>query len=161
MLLGFLTVSIIRSATDTINSHMIQHPSSKPGCWLVIKPWLDPVVAAKIQFVKTKELPTYIPSTTLPKRLGGTAEDYTYVPPPAEEGTKLAAVRSEQGKRQEAWKAYLEAAREVEDVTGRWSQQGGEALGQEREERVKKAVDAYRRLTPFIRYDFWWKFGRF
>ncbi|KAJ3049215.1 hypothetical protein HK097_009763 [Rhizophlyctis rosea] len=97
---------------------IVNAPWAFNACWLVIKPWLDPVVAAKIQFVKPKDLPTYIPSTTLPKRLNGTAEDYTYVPPPADEGTKLAAVRNEQGKKEEA---------------------------------VRKAIEAYRKLTPFIR----------
>ncbi|KAJ3027852.1 hypothetical protein HDV00_010799 [Rhizophlyctis rosea] len=122
------------------------------GCWRIIKPWLDPVVASKIQFVKTSEIPTYVSLTSLPKRLGGTAEDYVYVPPPAGEDAELQKIRKADGKEVEAWRAYVESVRALEEVTVRWSAgQGEQEVGKEREEKVKVAEAAYRKLTPFVR----------
>ncbi|KAI5284660.1 hypothetical protein KEM55_000954, partial [Ascosphaera atra] len=52
------------------------------SAWSLIKGWLDPVVASKIRFTKSsEELLDVIPSSTLPKDLGGTDEsEYKYTP---------------------------------------------------------------------------------
>ena len=38
------------------------------ACWAVIRPWLDPVTAAKVSFINADKLPQYISFET-PKRL--------------------------------------------------------------------------------------------
>jgi len=35
------------------------------GCWAVIKPWLPPVTASKVQFVNTSQLEQYIDKENL------------------------------------------------------------------------------------------------
>ncbi len=52
------------------------------GIWKMVKPLLDPVVAAKVHFISTADLLKFIPVSHLLKSLGG--EDtykYTYIPP--------------------------------------------------------------------------------
>ncbi|KAI9096625.1 CRAL-TRIO domain-containing protein [Phlyctochytrium arcticum] len=49
------------------------------GCWAVIRPWLDPVVASKVHFVKSNELDKYIDAKNLPEKLGGSAPDFKFV----------------------------------------------------------------------------------
>lgn len=49
------------------------------GCWKVIKPWLDPVVAAKVTFIKKEDLKTYISDEYIPTSYGGISEyKYTF-----------------------------------------------------------------------------------
>jgi len=43
--------------------------------WSMIKPWLDEVVAAKVQFAKGEELFKWVDKENLPKILGGNVED--------------------------------------------------------------------------------------
>jgi len=47
------------------------------GVWKIIKPWLDPVTAAKVFFVKDNELLNYIPVESVPAEYGGT-DPYVY-----------------------------------------------------------------------------------
>jgi hypothetical protein len=41
------------------------------GAWKIIRPWLDPVTAAKVLFIKPEELMNYIDADNLPKEYGG------------------------------------------------------------------------------------------
>lgn len=41
------------------------------GAWKIIRPWLDPVTAAKVNFIKPEEMRNYIPAENLPKEYGG------------------------------------------------------------------------------------------
>jgi len=41
------------------------------GVWKVVKPWLDPVTAAKVAFIKQEEFAEYIPLENLPTEYGG------------------------------------------------------------------------------------------
>lgn len=47
------------------------------GAWKVIKPWLDPVTAAKVIFIKSGTLPEYIALENLPSEYGG-QDSYKY-----------------------------------------------------------------------------------
>lgn len=54
------------------------------GFWRLVKPLLDPVVAAKIEFIKVEDLPKYIETASIPLEYGGTDPFfYSYSPPPA------------------------------------------------------------------------------
>ncbi|KAK2744041.1 hypothetical protein FQN57_004494 [Myotisia sp. PD_48] len=58
--------------------------------WTVIKGWLDPVVASKVNFTKTTEdLEQYITRNNILKELGGDDDyDYKYIEPVADENVK-------------------------------------------------------------------------
>mmetsp|Transcript_44217 Transcript_44217/g.69138 ORF Transcript_44217/g.69138 Transcript_44217/m.69138 type:complete len:81 (-) Transcript_44217:256-498(-) len=45
------------------------------AAWMVIRPWLDPVTQAKVQFVKRPDLVNFIPIDAIPVCHGG--EDTT------------------------------------------------------------------------------------
>ena len=47
--------------SDTLNTALIVDPPMLfSACWAIIKPWLDPVVAAKIRFIKRGEIHNFI-----------------------------------------------------------------------------------------------------
>ena len=48
------------------------------GVWKAVKPWLDPVTAAKVTFIPKGALPEYIPSQTLMEEYGG-ADTYKVI----------------------------------------------------------------------------------
>ncbi|KAI8920099.1 CRAL-TRIO domain-containing protein [Powellomyces hirtus] len=120
------------------------------GCWAIIKPWLDPVVAAKIRFVKSTELPTLIDVAKLPESLGGTASDFAYLPPTADEEADFAKLRADTAANESAWKTYREAYKSYTESTRKWA--GGDA--ESTAERIKAEAhlkEAYMKLSPFIR----------
>jgi hypothetical protein len=41
------------------------------GAWKIVRPWLDPVTAAKVLFIKPEELTNYIDAENLPVEYGG------------------------------------------------------------------------------------------
>jgi len=41
------------------------------GAWKIIRPWLDPVTAAKVFFIKPEEITTFIDPESLPSEYGG------------------------------------------------------------------------------------------
>ena len=45
---------------------VVNAPMIFSACWLVIRPWLDPVTAAKVTFLKKDEVSRYIPQTEMP-----------------------------------------------------------------------------------------------
>ena len=59
-------VSILQSYyPETLNTALIiDAPFVFWGCWKVIKPWLDPVTAAKVTFIKKKDLATHLRPAT-------------------------------------------------------------------------------------------------
>ncbi len=60
---------------------MINAPWFFSGIWAVIRPWLDPITARKIQILGTDFLPTlreYIDDSQIPIELGGTRENFAW-----------------------------------------------------------------------------------
>lgn len=48
------------------------------GIWKIIRGWLDPVVASKVQFTSNEsDMEAFVPRSHIPKDMGGT-EDWTY-----------------------------------------------------------------------------------
>jgi len=41
------------------------------GVWKIVRPWLDPVTAAKVSFIKQEEFTNFIPAENLPTDYGG------------------------------------------------------------------------------------------
>jgi hypothetical protein len=52
---------------DTLHTALIVNsPMIFSGCWMVIKPWLDPVTAGKCQFVSKKSLTNFLDPSQIP-----------------------------------------------------------------------------------------------
>lgn len=52
---------------DTLHTaFVINAPLIFSACWAMIRPWLDPVTAAKVKFIKTKELSNYFDPEHIP-----------------------------------------------------------------------------------------------
>lgn len=60
------------------------------GIWTIIRGWLDPVVAAKVNFTKTAEdLEIFLPKNQVSKEIGGESDyNYTYIEPETGENSK-------------------------------------------------------------------------
>jgi hypothetical protein len=43
-------------------AYILNAPLIFSACWLVIKPWIDPVTAAKVKFISSSEYSSYFPS---------------------------------------------------------------------------------------------------
>lgn len=50
-------------------AYVINPPFIFSACWAVIRPWLDPVTAAKAVFIKKDQLPTHFKNGTIPRGL--------------------------------------------------------------------------------------------
>lgn len=50
--------------------HIINHPWLFNACWAVIRPWIDPVTAEKVNFTRIKDLPQFIDPEHIPKDVG-------------------------------------------------------------------------------------------
>ncbi|KAI9822903.1 MAG: hypothetical protein M1832_002928 [Thelocarpon impressellum] len=123
------------------------------GIWRIIRGWLDPVVAAKVNFTQTvEELEHYVSRDHIPKDLGGD-EDWSwhYVEPSAGEDSLLADAET----RQKILAERATIVRDFEQATVAWiappANADVEALRAERERLAGLLRENYWRLDPYIR----------
>ncbi|KAJ3148799.1 hypothetical protein HDU86_007354 [Geranomyces michiganensis] len=121
------------------------------GCWTIIKPWIDPVVVAKIHFIKSAELEEHIDLGQLPENLGGQAAEFAYIPPSADEEAEHTKFRSDKGANAEAWANFRNAYTAFGAATLTWAQ-GSENTTAERTKAAAHMREAYIKLSPFIRF---------
>ena len=50
--------------------HIVNHPWLFNACWAIIRPWIDPVTAEKVNFTSIEELPKYIDEKSIPEDVG-------------------------------------------------------------------------------------------
>ncbi|KAK7960526.1 hypothetical protein PG996_011172 [Apiospora saccharicola] len=123
------------------------------GIWKVIRGWLDPVVAAKVNFTSNaKELSAFVPLKQVPTELEGEeAWTYQYVEPTPGENAKL---------KDTATRDKLLAEREVlyeefEAKTLEWIRETDaekrKTLRTERDQTAKKLDSSYWQLDPYVR----------
>lgn len=75
----FLISSLQKHYPESLGKALIVNaPWIFSGCWAIIKHWLDPIVASKIQFIKVHELEEHMNKTEIPQKLGGDKEDWEY-----------------------------------------------------------------------------------
>ncbi|KAI9208295.1 CRAL-TRIO domain-containing protein [Polychytrium aggregatum] len=126
------------------------------GCWTIIQPWLDPVVASKIHFVKAAELADYIPLSNLPADLDG-QDDYVFAYVPASESElktvqELRADTSTKALRHQEWMMDIHAFMKI---TQEWSASTQEdtvkSLSVERSLASERVRMTFTALVPFIR----------
>jgi len=118
------------------------------GVWKVIKGWLDPVVAAKVNFADNeKELAQFVPENRIIKELGGSEDwEYKYIEPVAGENDRMNDTQTRdriQAERQELIDRYQK------ETTAWATGEGGNAA--ERKRLVEAMRDNYWKLDPYIR----------
>ncbi|KAJ5564467.1 hypothetical protein N7513_000709 [Penicillium frequentans] len=124
--------------------------------WSVIKGWLDPVVAAKIHFTKTRQdLEAIIPPGQIMKELEGD-ENWEYKYPEVEEGENKLMEDTE--TRDKLLAERQELAKEIQSTTIEWigaaAKKDSGALSAVEEKRaglVEKLRKQYWELDPYIR----------
>jgi len=68
----FMVNSLANYYPETLGSVLVYDaPWIMNGFWKIIKPWLDPVTAAKVSFISKGTLPDYIPLDQLSTEYGG------------------------------------------------------------------------------------------
>ena len=124
---------------------------TRAGCWALIKPWLDPRVVEKIQFIKTADLEKYIARENLPEGVGGLTDcsfEFTY-----NEATESEKKVFEDAKRRASEPgfsdAYVSAAVEFLNRTLSWASSSADA--KLRDEAAIQMMLEYKRIMPFIR----------
>lgn len=123
------------------------------GAWAIIKPWLDPVIASKINFTSgTKGLLEFIPNENLQKCYGG-GDDYEYkfIEPSQGENERM---RSEKKDEVQAERDALVG--QFEGLTLEWagldpdSEEGGKKKA-ERTALADKLGASFWKLDPYVR----------
>ncbi|GAP87188.1 putative phosphatidylinositol transfer protein CSR1 [Rosellinia necatrix] len=123
------------------------------GIWNMIKGWLDPVIASKINFTrKPADLLQFIPEASLQTSYGGKdGWEYEYVEPVEGENARL----DEAEKRAEIQQQRDELVAEFERATLAWARSPGGGGAKEKALRRAEVVDRlganYWRLDPYIR----------
>lgn len=119
------------------------------GAWKIIRPWMDPVVASKVDFTKkTADLLEFIDENNLPTRLGGKCPyDYKYVTPAPEE--KAMSVSTE-----EIIAEFGPIAKEYHTATQEWYKSAPGADAEAKSKRVaagKALQEHYLKFDPHYR----------
>ncbi|KAI9038154.1 CRAL-TRIO domain-containing protein [Aspergillus affinis] len=126
------------------------------GIWKIIKGWLDPVVAAKINFTNNvSDLEKFIPRDRIMKELEGDEDwEYKYVEPQPGENKAM----EDTTKRDELLVERQKLAQEVQDATIAWisasRKKDDEALKTAKEDRnglIERLRVQYWQLDPYIR----------
>ncbi|KFH45055.1 Phosphatidylinositol transfer protein-like protein [Hapsidospora chrysogenum ATCC 11550] len=124
------------------------------GLWNVIKGWLDPVIASKINFTRSKsDMERFIAPENLQKCYGGEDPwEYEYVEPVPGENDKL---KDEEG-RERIMEARWNVVRDIVRETVEWARLDVEsdeakAASKKRDQVVDKLHSNYWELDPYVR----------
>lgn len=106
------------------------------GIWRAIKPWLDPVIAAKINFTNNKDMLQHIPADNLQKCYGGKDTwEYKYIHPVEGENASMdMSVEANVQARDKLQAERDELVGKFESATVQWAVSG---LNQEAASKVK------------------------
>lgn len=126
------------------------------GIWKIIRGWLDPVVAAKVNFTNSVEdLEQFIPRDRIIKELGGDEDwEYKYVEPTAEENARMedTATREKLLAKRQQLSDELQAATLSWVTAAKAGNKDLEAAEQaKRAELIKRLREEYWELDPYIR----------
>lgn len=130
--------------------------------WKIIRGWLDPVVAGKVQFCSNvDELSQWIPKSRIMKELGGEeAWTYSYVEPQPNENPAFTSPSAKEDKAQ-ILAERKELQESYEHDTLSWIH--GEDAGEGRNRLAQRLAENYWKLDPFVRarslYDRWGVLG--
>lgn len=123
------------------------------GIWKMIQPWLDPVIASKINFTSSnKDLARFVAQENLQKCYGGQDSwEYTYIEPVQGEDARMG---SEKKQQVEADRTVL--LRQFEQVSLEWVQLKPDSPDAKRKvvercELAEQLRENYWHLDPFVR----------
>ncbi|RVD84716.1 uncharacterized protein DFL_006444 [Arthrobotrys flagrans] len=159
--------SAVRFIIDCLQSH---YPESLGEClihnapwvfrgiWRVIKAWLDPAVASKIQFTyNAKDLSQFIKEAQIPKFLGG-KEDWTYEyhEPSSDENSAITdRTMDELDEKRRVENIRKDIIEKYEKATARWTKEelttDMTGAGDERGQLVEGLKQNYWVLDKFVR----------
>ncbi|OAR05976.1 hypothetical protein LLEC1_01308, partial [Akanthomyces lecanii] len=139
---------------ESLGAVLIQNaPWLFQGIWRVIKPWLDPVVAAKVHFTNGRiGLEEFIAPSQIPKELGGEEDwKYKYIEPAENENAAMQDIAT----RDKILGERSALVKEFEEATKSWLREGDKESGQEarqsRDSIATQLKDNYWKLDPYIR----------
>jgi hypothetical protein len=117
------------------------------GIWKIIRGWLDPVVANKVQFCSNvDELQQWIPRGQIMKELGGDEDyTYTYVEPVEGENKRMQDTATRDAIKSER----AELAKSYESETLAWI--AGQDAGEGRTKLAQRLSENYWKLDPYVR----------
>ena len=117
------------------------------GIWKIIRGWLDPVVANKVQFCSNvDDLQQWIPRSQIMKELGGDEDySYKYIEPVAGENKRMEDTATRDTFRSER----AELAKSYESETLAWI--AGEDVGEARTRIAQRLAENYWKLDPYVR----------
>lgn len=122
-----------------------------PGVWKIIRGWLDPVVAAKVNFTNNNsEMEAFVPASRIIHELAGSEDwTYNYIEPVPGENDKMKDTES----RDKLLKNREGIVDEFEKATLEWINGEGdlESFKKKRHEIANKLKDDYWVLDPYIR----------
>ncbi|THX23152.1 CRAL/TRIO domain-containing protein [Aureobasidium pullulans] len=117
------------------------------GIWKIIRGWLDPVVASKINFCSNvEELSAFIPKSQISKELGGDENyEYHYVEPREGENDKM----KDTATRDRIEAERKELVHKYQTETVHWAK--GENKGENRAALRQDLLQNYWQLDPYVR----------
>ncbi|KAE8350858.1 CRAL/TRIO domain protein [Aspergillus coremiiformis] len=119
------------------------------GIWNIIKGWLDPVVASKINFTKNiQDLEKFIPKDRIYKELEGDEDwEYSYVEPQPGENETM----KDTAKRDELVNERQQLAKELQDATIDWIS----ASRKKDDAATRAAVEKRKIIIERLRVQYW------
>lgn len=120
------------------------------GIWKIIRTWLDPVVANKVQFTNNlKDLQEHIAPSRVPKELDGEEDwEYKYIEPTPGENAKM----SDTATRDSLLAARDKLYQEYEEATLQWIKEPQDPSHKTQRENVAAKLRAdYWVLDPYVR----------
>jgi len=122
------------------------------GIWKIIRGWLDPTVASKVQFTNTvEEMEEYVNRSQIIKEFGGDEDwEYQYVEPVLGEND----IMNDTDARDKLLREREKIVKEYEDTTRKWIQANSTdrpVIYKKRLEIANSLRDNYWKLDPYIR----------
>ncbi|RKF55823.1 CRAL-TRIO domain-containing protein C3H8.02 [Erysiphe neolycopersici] len=122
------------------------------GIWKIIRGWLDPVVASKVQFTNTvEEMEQYINRSQIIKEFGGDEDwEYQYVEPILGEND----IMNDTNTRDQLLREREKIVKEYEDTTREWIQANSTdrpVIYKKRLDIANSLRDNYWKLDPYLR----------
>jgi hypothetical protein len=133
---------------------VVNAPWSFGVVWNVIKPWLDPVVASKLHFLKSQaELTEHIDVAALPRRLGGNRPDFRFIPSSHDDEILMKTIRQDKTGMEKAQSKHKAAAQEYLQLTVRWANlqtKSNDEIKSSRTKAAERLSIAFKELMPYI-----------
>jgi hypothetical protein len=120
------------------------------GIWKIIRGWLDPVVASKVNFTNNeKEMEQFVPKANILKELGGEEDwSYTYTEPSPNENDRM----KDTVTRDKLLLEREEVVKQYESATKAWIDDTDVAAAKETRLRLANNLrEGYWVLDPYVR----------